>query len=105
MLGALVQIRDFHSAPINGLIEDRVTLLDGELVHAPGVENRVDDINRVGRETFREVVGVEPATLTLMMCGPAWRAGATIDEDGNYTKAVLPDGFNRRLCELNPHQC
>lgn len=96
---------DFHSATINGLlIEDRVTRLDGDLVHTTGVEHRVGDINRVGRETFHEVVDVEPATLTLMTCGPGMAGWGYLDENGDYTTAVLPDGFNRRLRELNPHQ-
>jgi hypothetical protein len=45
---------DFHSATLAGLlVEDRVVVVDGELIHTPGVEHRVGDVNRVGRTGSR----------------------------------------------------
>jgi hypothetical protein len=97
---------DFHSATLSGLIvEDRVVRVAGELVHTSGVEHRVGDINRVGRETFHEVVDVDPGlTMTLMMCGPGMSDWGYLDGDGAFTKAVVPEGFMARLREINPHQ-
>lgn len=96
---------DFHSVTLNGrLVEDRVEIVDGELVYVAGVEHRVGDVNRIGRSTFHEIVDLEPRTLTLMMCGPGMNHWGYLDAEGNYTKAATPAGFLTRLRELNPHQ-
>jgi hypothetical protein len=96
---------DFVSATLAGLlVEDRVVRLDGDLVHTSGVEHGVGDLNRVGRETFHEIIDVQPGSLTLMMCGPGMNHWGYLDAEGQYTKATLPNGFMNRLRELNPHQ-
>jgi hypothetical protein len=96
---------DFHSVTLDGLlVEDRVQRVDGTLVHTPAVEHRVGDVNRVGRETYHEVIDVRPGSLTLMLCGPGMSDWGYLDDDGVFTKAELPAGFMARLRELNPHQ-
>lgn len=97
---------DFLSRTLDGvLVEDRVERGDdGQLRHETGVEHRVGALNRVGRQTFHEVIDVRPGTLTLMMCGPDMSSWGYLDADGGYTDAELPAGFTDRLWELNPHQ-
>ncbi|MEU4804370.1 hypothetical protein [Actinosynnema sp. NPDC023587] len=96
---------DFHSVTLGGLlVEDRVVLVDGEPVHSTGVEHRVGDVNRFGREVFHEVIDLEPRTLTLMMCGPGMNHWGYLDQQGRYSRAELPAGFRARLRELNPHR-
>jgi hypothetical protein len=95
---------DFHSTTLSGLlVEDRVMLVDGEPVHSAGVEHRVGEVNRVGREVFHEVVDLEPRTMTLMMCGPGMSHWGYLDQHGRYSRAELPAGFRAQLRELNPH--
>ncbi|HEY3691109.1 MAG TPA: hypothetical protein VGL46_12520 [Pseudonocardiaceae bacterium] len=98
---------DFSAIILDGdCVESRWTKQDGVAVPEFGVEHRVDDVNKIGRELFHEVTEVDPyRTLTPMACGPGmYRCGYLDPTTAECTKADLPPKFAQRLRKLNPHQ-